>query len=173
MSFALRRLPLPVPNRRDLIALPLVIALFFIVSHAGHQMAVPYRLGQNIPISLSPAALPEYGLYTVLRMLAALVVSFVFTLGYAWLAAHNRYAERLLVPVLDVLQSVPILGYLSITVTGFMALFPGSLVGVQLAVIFAVFTSQAWNMTFSLYQSLKTVPRDLQAAATLGGRLRS
>jgi NitT/TauT family transport system permease protein len=167
MSFALRRLPLPVPNRRDLIALPLVIALFFIVSHAGHQMAVPYRLGQNIPISLSPAALPEYGLYTVLRMLAALVVSFVFTLGYAWLAAHNRYAERLLVPVLDVLQSVPILGYLSITVTGFMALFPGSLVGVQLAVIFAVFTSQAWNMTFSLYQSLKTVPRDLQEAATL------
>ncbi|MHB1666331.1 MAG: ABC transporter permease [Thiomonas sp.] len=167
MSFALRRLPLPVPNRRDLIALPLVIALFFIISHAGHQMAVPYRLGQNIPISLSPTALPEYGLYTVLRMLAALVVSFVFTLGYAWLAAHNRYAERLLVPVLDVLQSVPILGYLSITVTGFMALFPGSLVGVQLAVIFAVFTSQAWNMTFSLYQSLKTVPRDLQEAATL------
>ncbi|MDE1951535.1 MAG: ABC transporter permease subunit [Betaproteobacteria bacterium] len=167
MSFALRRLPLPVPNRRDLLALPLVIALFFIVSHAGHQMTVPYRLGQGIPISLSPTALPEYGLYTVLRMLAALVVSFMFTLGYAWLAAHNRYAERLLVPVLDVLQSVPILGYLSITVTGFMALFPGSLVGVQLAVIFAVFTSQAWNMTFSLYQSLKTVPRDLQEAATL------
>ncbi len=167
MSFALRRLPLPVPNRRDLIALPLVIALFFIVSHAGHQMTAPYRLGQSISISLSPTALPEYGLYTVLRMLAALVVSFMFTLGYAWLAVHNRYAERLLVPVLDVLQSVPILGYLSITVTGFMALFPGSLVGVQLAVIFAVFTSQAWNMTFSLYQSLKTVPRDLQEAATL------
>ncbi len=167
MSFDLRRLPLPVPNRRDLIALPLVIALFFIVSHAGHQMAVPYQLGQVMPISLSPLALPEYGLYTVLRMLAALVVSFVFTLGYAWLAAHNRYAERVLIPVLDVLQSVPILGYLSITVTGFMAMFPNSLIGVQLSVIFAVFTSQAWNMTFSLYQSLKTVPRDLQEAATL------
>ena len=169
MTLDLRRLPLPlpVPNRRDLLALPVIIALFFMVSHAGHEMSVPYRLGQQIPISLSPANLPEYGLYTVLRMLAALVVSFVFTLGYAWLAAHNRYAERLLVPVLDVLQSVPILGYLSITVTGFMALFPGSLVGVQLAVIFAVFTSQAWNMTFSLYQSLKTVPRDLQEAATL------
>ncbi|WP_031409885.1 ABC transporter permease subunit [Thiomonas sp. FB-Cd] len=167
MSLDLRRLPLPVPNRRDLIALPLVIALFFIVSHAGHQMAVPYRLGQVMPISLSPLALPEYGLYTVLRMLAALVVSFVFTLGYAWLAAHNRYAERVLIPVLDVLQSVPILGYLSITVTGFMAMFPNSLIGVQLSVIFAVFTSQAWNMTFSLYQSLKTVPRDLQEAATL------
>ncbi len=167
MALHLRPNQLPLPNRRDLIALPLVIALFFIISHAGHQMAVPYHLGQNLQISLSPAVLPEYGLYTVLRMLAALAVSFVFTLVYAWLAAHNRYAERILIPVLDVLQSVPILGYLSITVTGFMALFPGSLVGVQLAVIFAVFTSQAWNMTFSLYQSLKTLPRDLQEAATL------
>ena len=167
MSNALRRLPLPVPNRRDLVALPLVLALFFIVSHAGREMAVPYQLGQQLPISLSPWALPAYGLYTVLRMLAALVLSLLFTLSYAWLAAHNRYAERVLVPVLDVLQSVPILGYLSITVSGFMALFPGSLVGVQLAVIFAVFTSQAWNMTFSLYQSLKTIPRDLQEAATL------
>ncbi|MDE2121902.1 MAG: sulfonate ABC transporter permease, partial [Betaproteobacteria bacterium] len=148
MSNALRRLPLPVPNRRDLVALPLVLVLFFIVSHAGRQMAAPYQLGQQLPISLSAWALPAYSLYTVLRMLAALVVSLVFTLGYAWLAAHNRYAERVLVPVLDVLQSVPILGYLSITVAGFMALFPGSLVGVQLAVIFAVFTSQAWNMTF-------------------------
>ncbi len=167
MALNFRPLALPLPNRRDLIALPLVIALFFIISHAGHQMAVPYHLGQAMPISLSPAVLPEYGLYTVLRMLAALAVSFLFTLGYAWLAANNRYAERILIPALDVLQSVPILGYLSITVTGFMALFPGSLVGVQLAVIFAVFTSQAWNMTFSLYQSLKTVPRDLQEAATL------
>ncbi|MGC8807085.1 MAG: ABC transporter permease [Thiomonas sp.] len=167
MAFNLPPLPLPVPNRRDLIALPLVIALFFIIAHAGREMAVPFHLGENLSISLSPLALPEYGLYTVLRMLAALVVSFVFTLGYAWLAAHNRYAERILIPALDVLQSVPILGYLSITVTGFMALFPGSLVGVQLAVIFAVFTSQAWNMTFSLYQSLKTVPRDLHEAATL------
>jgi len=141
MALNLPPLPLPVPNRRDLIALPLVIALFFIIAHAGREMAVPFHLGDNLSISLSPLALPEYGLYTVLRMLAALVVSFVFTLGYAWLAAHNRYAERILIPALDVLQSVPILGYLSITVTGFMALFPGSLVGVQLAVIFAVFTS--------------------------------
>jgi len=167
MALNFRPPPLPVPNRRDLIALPLIIALFFIVAHAGREMAVPFHLGQTLDISLSPAVLPEYGLYTVLRMLAALAVSFAFTLGYAWLAAHNRYAERILIPALDVLQSVPILGYLSITVTGFMALFPGSLIGVQLAVIFAVFTSQAWNMTFSLYQSLKTVPRDLQEAATL------
>ena len=162
-----RRLNVPVPNRRDLIALPLILALFFIVSHAGHQMAAPYRIGQSLPISLSPAMLPEYGLYTVLRMLAALVVSLIFTVVYAWLAAHNRYAERILIPALDVLQSVPVLGYLSITVTGFIALFPGSLWGVQMAVIFAVFTGQAWNMAFALYQGMKTLPRDLQEAATL------
>ncbi|MDE2120645.1 MAG: ABC transporter permease subunit [Betaproteobacteria bacterium] len=167
MSYALRRLPLPVPNRRDLLALPLVIALFFIISHAGRQMAAPYHVGQELSISLSPLVLPAYGLYTVLRMLAALVVSLVFTIVYAWLAAHNRYAERVLIPALDILQSVPVLGYLSITVTGFIAMFPGSLWGVQMAVIFAVFTGQAWNMTFSLYQGMKTLPRDLHEAATL------
>ena len=167
MSYALRRLPLPVPNRRDLVALPLVLVLFFIISHAGRQMVAPYQLGQQLAISLSPLALPAYGLYTVLRMLAALVVSLVFTIVYAWLAAHNRYAERVLIPALDILQSVPVLGYLSITVTGFIALFPGSLWGVQMAVIFAVFTGQAWNMAFALYQGMKTLPRDLQEAATL------
>ncbi len=167
MSYDLRRLPLPVPNRRDLIALPLILVLFFIISHAGRQMVAPYELGEQLPISLSPLALPAYGLYTVLRMLAALVVSLLFTIVYAWLAAHNRYAERVLIPALDILQSVPVLGYLSITVTGFIALFPGSLWGVQMAVIFAVFTGQAWNMTFALYQGMKTLPRDLQEAATL------
>jgi NitT/TauT family transport system permease protein len=158
---------LPLPNRRDLIALPLVLGLVFIVAWAGGQMSGPYAPGQELPLTLDPRALPGYALYTVLRMAAALGLSLLFTLVYATLAAKNRYAERILIPMLDVLQSVPILGYLSITVAGFVALFPGSLWGVQMAVIFAVFTSQAWNMTFSLYQSLKTVPRDLtEAAAT-------
>lgn len=167
MAHLPRPLQLPLPNRRDLIALPLVIAMLLIVGHASRQMAVPFHLGEQLRISLDPRSLPADALYTVLRMLAALVASTVFTLGYAWLAANNRYAEKLMVPLLDVLQSVPILGYLSITVTGFIALFPNSLLGLQLAVIFAVWTSQVWNMTFSLYQSLKTVPRDLAEAATL------
>src|SRR5260370_2103810 len=78
-----------------------------------------------------------------------------------------REAEKILIPVLDVLQSVPILGFLSITVTGFIALFPGRLLGVECAAIFAIFTSQAWNMTFSLYQSLRTVPVELIEAARM------
>lgn len=153
---------LPLPNGRDLIALPLVLGLIYLVAWAGGRMSAPYEIGQSLPLTLNPIALPQYALYTVLRMAAALGVSLIFALVYATVAAKNRYAERLLVPALDVLQSVPILGYLSISVAGFVALFPGSLWGVQMAVIFAVFTSQAWNMTFSLYHSLKTVPRNLQ-----------
>src|SRR3984957_1473982 len=94
-------------------------------------------------------------------MLAAMVASLVFTLIYGTLAAKSRRASIVLVPVLDILQSVPVLGFISFTVTFFLALFPGRVLGAELAAIFAIFTSQAWNMTFSFYQSLRTVPRDL------------
>src|SRR5437763_1595465 len=100
-------------------------------------------------------------------MAASLVVSIVFSFPYAALAAKSRQAEKILIPVLDILQSVPILGFLSITVTGFIALFPGRLLGVECAAIFAIFTSQAWNMTFSLYQSFRTVPVELVEAARM------
>ncbi|MHB0888342.1 ABC transporter permease [Acidithiobacillus sp.] len=157
----------PMPNRQDLIAIPLVLAIFFLIAHISRGMAVPFHLGESIAISSNPWKLPEYALDTVSRMLAAVICSLAFTLGYATLAAKNRYAEKILIPLLDILQSVPILGYLSITVTGFMALFPGSLIGVQLAVVFAVFTSQVWNMTFALYQGLTTLPKELDEAARL------
>jgi NitT/TauT family transport system permease protein len=94
-------------------------------------------------------------------MLAAMVASLIFTLVYGTLAAKSRRAGLVLVPILDILQSVPVLGYISFTVTFFLALFPGRVLGAELAAIFAIFTSQAWNMTFSFYQSLRTVPRDL------------
>jgi NitT/TauT family transport system permease protein len=97
----------------------------------------------------------------------ALAASLAFSLAYAALAAKSRRAEKILIPVLDVLQSVPILGFLSITVTGFVALFPGRLLGVECAAVFAIFTSQAWNMTFSVYQSLRTVPAELIEAARM------
>ena len=98
---------------------------------------------------------------------AALVVSLVFTLAFAPLAAKSRQAEKILIPAIDILQSVPVLGFLSISVTGFIALFPGRLLGVECAAIFAIFTSQAWNMTFSFYQSLRTVPAELIEAAQM------
>lgn len=154
-------------SRWDLVALPLVIGLLCLCGWGSEHLAGPFHVGETIPISLDPSHLPFYTLETVLRMAIALVASTLFTLVYAALAAKSKAAERLLVPVLDILQSVPILGFLSATVTAFIALFPGSLLGPQCAAIFAIFTSQAWNMTFSLYQSLKTVPHDLREAADM------
>ncbi|MBV8775984.1 MAG: ABC transporter permease subunit [Alphaproteobacteria bacterium] len=155
------------PNYWDLVALPLVFGALALLAWGGMAMGAHYHIGDALAVSLDPWRLPEYALRTVLRMAAALVASLVFSLGYAALAAKNRSAEKILIPVLDILQSVPILGFLSITVTGFIALFPGRLLGVECAAIFAIFTSQAWNMTFSLYQSLRTVPGELIEAARM------
>ncbi|MDM0058252.1 ABC transporter permease [Variovorax fucosicus] len=152
-------------NRWDWALLPLVLALLFGLAFGGSQMARPYELGQALPLSLDPSHLPYYLLRTTLRMFLALGASLVFACVFAVLAAKYRAAERVLVPLLDVLQSIPILGFLSITVTAFIALFPGNLLGVECAAIFAIFTSQAWNMAFSLYQSLRTVPAELSEAA--------
>ncbi len=155
------------PSYWDGVALPLVIGTIVLIGWASRQMNVPYQPGEALPISLDPSNLPVYGLRTVLRMVLALAVSLVFSLTYAAAAAKSRRLEKLLVPILDVLQSVPILGFLSITVTGFVLLFPGSLLGYECAAIFAIFTSQAWNMTFSLYQSFSAVPHDLREAARM------
>jgi NitT/TauT family transport system permease protein len=153
------------PNRWDIVVLPAILGLIFWLGWGLHAMRAPFALGEMLPISLDPANLPGYALRTSLRMGAALLLSFVFTFVYATLAARSRRAEQILIPVLDVLQSVPILGFLSITVMGFIQLFPGSLAGPEAAAIFAIFTSQAWNMTFSLYHSLRMVPKDLYQAA--------
>jgi len=155
------------PSYWDGIALPLVLGAIILIAWASRQMSLPYHPGEALPISLDPRDLPQYGLRTVLRMVAALIASLVFSLAYAAIAAKSKRAEKLLIPILDILQSVPILGFLSITVTGFIALFPGSLLGVECAAIFAIFTSQAWNMTFSLYQSFIAVPHDLREAARM------
>jgi len=145
----------------------MVLGTLALIAWGGMAMSVHYQIGQALPIALDPWRLPEYALRTVLRMAAALVASLLFSLAYSALAAKSRQAERILIPVLDILQSVPILGFLSITVTGFIALFPGRLLGVECAAIFAIFTSQAWNMTFSVYQSLRTVPAELIEAARM------
>lgn len=153
----------------DAVAFCLVMALVVLFAWGSSQMTVPFTPGQHIPLSLDPRNLPLYALRTVLRMGAALFFSLLFTFSYATLAAKNRRAESVLIPILDILQSVPILGFLSVTFTGFIAMFPGSLLGVEAASIFAIFTSQAWNMAFSFYQSLRIVPKELQDASILFG----
>ena len=155
------------PNIWDAVALPIVLGFLALMAYAGQGATAPFQVGEPIPISLDPLNLPEYAVRTVLRMAIALVVSFLFSLFYAALAAKSRQAEKLLIPVLDILQSVPILAFEAITIVPFIHLFPGNLFGAECAAIFAIFTSQAWNMTFSLYQSFRTVPGELKEAARM------
>lgn len=154
-------------NRWDVLLLILIFSMLFFFSWAGQQMATPYEIGKPIPIALTPAILPFYALRTVLRMFIALLISILFTLLVGTLAAKNRRAEQIIIPAIDILQSVPVLSFLAITITGFIRLFPGSLLGPECAAIFVIFTAQVWNMTFGFYQSLKTVPHDLHEAASM------
>ncbi len=130
-------------------------------------MTAPIGILEQKPVSLEYINLFAYSLRTLLRMLIAVIISLIFTIIYATLATKNKKCEQILIPLLDILQSLPILGYISFTVTAFLALFPSSVMGAECAAIFAIFTSQAWNMTFSFYYSLKSVPQDLQDAASI------
>ncbi|MFI9383182.1 ABC transporter permease [Kutzneria sp. NPDC052558] len=157
--------------RQGLIDLAVLIgaaALVWTVVRLWHGVTVPFdQATAPSTVSTDPSELPYYAARSLLRMFAALALSVAFTLVYATAAARLRRAEKVLLPVLDILQSVPILGFLSVTITGFIALFPGSELGLECASVFAIFTSQAWNMTFAFYQSLVSQPRDLDEAARL------
>jgi len=153
------------PNLFDVAAILCIAGALFALASSARGTLAPLDSPDAVAITLDPANLPGYALRTTLRMFAALACSLLFTFTYATWAAKSRRAGKILVPVLDILQSVPIIGFLSFTVVFFMSLFPGRVLGAELAAIFAIFTSQAWNMAFSLYQSLMTVPADLAEAS--------
>jgi NitT/TauT family transport system permease protein len=153
------------PNIWDAVALILVIGAMVLIVYGGEQTTLPLSALDTSPVSLDPTNLPAYALRTTMRMLLAIVCSIIFTFVYAALAAKSRRAELVLIPLLDILQSVPILGFLTFTVVFFLNLFPGQVFGAELACVFAIFTSQAWNMTFSMYQSIRNVPKDLEEAS--------
>ncbi|GAB4139057.1 MAG: ABC transporter permease subunit [Cyanobacteria bacterium J069] len=162
---ALKRFPF---GLADIAVILGTIALLALIGRLGADTMVHFAPPEVSPeIDLDPRNLPYYAGRSTLRMFIALAFSTLFTLIYGYIAARSRRAERMMIPLLDILQSVPVLGFLSITVTGFIALFPGSLLGLEAASIFAIFTSQVWNMTFSFYQSLRTVPQELMEAARL------
>jgi len=152
-------------SRWDVLAFIVVIGLIAFLGETAHGLFAPLTQLEATPLSLNPIHLPEYAARTTFRMLAALAASLLFTLTYATWAAKSERAGRLLVPILDILQSVPILGFISITSVFFLSLAPGRVLGAEFAAIFAIFTSQAWNMAFSFYQSLRTVPVELIEAA--------
>jgi NitT/TauT family transport system permease protein len=149
------------PNLFDVFVFIIIAAAFVALGHGAREMNEPLARLDIAPVTLDPANLPEYALRTTLRMFAAIFVSLVFTFVVGTLAAKSRKAELVIIPALDILQSVPVLGFLTFTVVFFIHLFPGSQLGAECAAIFAIFTAQAWNMAFSFYQSLRTVPNDL------------
>jgi len=149
------------PSWADVVVVLLLAGTAVLIARGAGEMSASLAQLAVTPVTLDPARLPEYALLTTLRMFAALAASLLFTFTVATLAAKSRKAELLIVPALDILQSVPVLGFLTFTVTFFMGLFPGRQIGVECAAIFAIFTSQAWNMAFSFYQSLRTIPSDL------------
>ncbi len=152
----------PAPSWADAVAFLLLAGAAILIIGGAEGMSEPLARLNIAPVTLDPWNLPGYALRTTLRMFAALGASLGFTFVVATLAAKSKRAEMVIVPALDILQSVPILGFLTFTVTFFMGLFPGRQFGVELAAIFAIFTSQAWNMAFSFYQSLRSVPTDLE-----------
>jgi NitT/TauT family transport system permease protein len=156
------------PNLRpvDLIVFAALLALLYGLLRLAPALNAPF-LPKTAPstVSTDPANLPYYAVRSLFRMFIALGLALVFTFVYATAAARLPRAEKVLIPVLDILQSVPVLGFLTVTVTAFINLFPGSELGLEFAAIFAIFTSMAWNITFAFYHSLISQPRDLDEAA--------
>src|SRR5580692_30278 len=154
-----------VATRWDAVALVIVLGLLVALGEASRGLLEPLAKLKATPLSLDPSQLPFYAARTTLRMFAALGLSLIFTFTYATWAAKSPRAGKLLVPILDILQSVPILGFISITSVFFLSLAPGRVLGAEFVAIFAIFTSQAWNMAFSFYQSPRTVPHELEECA--------
>jgi NitT/TauT family transport system permease protein len=146
--------------------LPIVLGgmgLFYSVIAFAHYWSGP--INSQAEISLHPAALPKYALFSVLRIAIAYLFSFVFTLVYGYVAAYNRKAERFMIPLLDTLQSIPVLSFLPGVMISMVALFPSRQLGVELGSVLLIFTGQVWNMTFSFYSSLKSIPTEMREAA--------
>jgi NitT/TauT family transport system permease protein len=142
-----------------------VFALIFGIYSIGRSWMGPVRAEQEI--SQSPSSLPLYALYSLVRIFIAYGISLVFALGYGYAAAKSKRAELVLIPLLDILQSIPVLSFLPGVMLAMVALFPSRQLGVELGSVVLIFTGQVWNIAFSFYSSLKTIPRDLREAAII------
>ena len=156
----------------DGLVLLTLFGMLWSVMHFGQGMLVAFDPTSVPELDFSTSQIPYYAGRTLLRMWIAFCFSLFFAISLGYLAAKNSTARAVILPALDVLQSVPVLGFLSATVAGFMALFPGSLLGVECAAIFAIFTGQVWNMAFGFYHSMVTIPTDMQEAASTYGLTR-
>jgi NitT/TauT family transport system permease protein len=152
-------------SRWDLLLLPLVIGIFFTLAWAASHTPPGHYAAAVPSLSLNPALLPLYAVKTTLRMAVALAISFAFTIAIGGWAAKSARAEKILIPLLDIAQSVPILGFLPFALLWIAKYLPDPIWSAEIAAVFAIFTSQVWNMTFSYYQSVKLQPKALAQAA--------
>jgi NitT/TauT family transport system permease protein len=148
---------------RDLPVLFGGLALFYALLSATHYWMAP--VSAHVEIQLSPAALPKYAMFSLFRIFLAYVLSLMFTLVYGYVAAYNAKAEQFMIPLLDTLQSIPVLSFLPAVMVAMVALFPTRQIGIELGSILLIFTGQVWNMTFSFYSSLKSIPREMREVA--------
>jgi len=141
------------------------LALFYSILVLARYWASPFS--PEVHISNSPAALPGYALYSLLRIVVAYFLSLIFTLVYGYIAAYNSKAERFMIPLLDILQSIPVLSFLPGVMLAMVSMFPRHQFGIELGAILLIFTGQVWNMTFSFYSSLKSIPAEMHEAARI------
>ena len=159
-------IPAAVPSIiRDLPVIFAAFALFYALLSLTHYWLTPVSV--ETQINLSPSALPKYAMYSVLRIAIAYLLSLGFTLVYGYIAAYNARAEKFMIPLLDTLQSIPVLSFLPGVMVAMVALFPTRQIGVELGSILLIFTGQVWNMTFSYYSSLKSIPREMREVAVV------
>jgi NitT/TauT family transport system permease protein len=158
-------LPRPSASLPDLIMFSGGLALFYGVIQVGRNWLGPFV--PHVEISRSLGALPVYAGYSLLRIALAYVLSLLFAVTYGYIAAYRPRAERFMIPLLDVLQSIPVLSFLPGVMLAMAALFPGRQVGVEMGAVLLIFTGQVWNMAFSFYASLKSIPREMREAATI------
>jgi NitT/TauT family transport system permease protein len=141
------------------------LSVFYVILLLGRTWLGPFN--PHVEISRDPTKLPMYAAYSLLRIAVAYVLSLAFALVYGYVAAYNRKAERIMIPLLDILQSIPVLSFLPGVMLAMVALFPHHQIGVEMGAILLIFTGQVWNMAFSFYSSLKSIPRDMREAAQI------
>ena len=141
------------------------LSIFYAVLVLARTWFGPFN--PHVEISRDPTKLPMYAAYSLLRITVAYVLSLAFTLVYGYVAAYNPRAERIMIPLLDILQSIPVLSFLPGVMLAMVALFPHHQIGVEMGAILLIFTGQVWNMAFSFYSSLKSIPRDMREAAKI------
>ncbi|MDR3747224.1 MAG: ABC transporter permease subunit [Acidobacteriota bacterium] len=141
------------------------LSVFYVIVVLARTWFGPFN--PHVEISRDPTKLPMYAAYSLLRITVAYILSLAFTLVYGYVAAYNATAERIMIPLLDILQSIPVLSFLPGVMLAMVALFPRHQIGVELGAILLIFTGQVWNMAFSFYSSLKSIPRDMREAAQI------